>query len=177
MQFVYLPQDHTMVTATQQPQPSSMIADNDLALGRLVDAVSHSQFWASTAIFVVEDDAQDGPDHVSGHRTIAQVISPYTQTGAVDSTLYSTASMLRTMELILGLQPMTQFDAAATPMYASFQTTPNLTPYSALVPQQSLTALNPASAPMAAYFAAADWSRPDAVPEQIMNAGLEAATR
>jgi YVTN family beta-propeller protein len=177
MQFVYLPQDHTMVTATQQPQPSSMIADNDLALGRLVDAVSHSQFWASTAIFVVEDDAQDGPDHVSGHRTIAQVISPYTQTGAVDSTLYSTASMLRTMELILGLQPMTQFDAAATPMYASFQTNPNLRAYTALVPQQSLTALNPASAPMAAYFAAADWSRPDAVPEQIMNAGLEAATR
>jgi hypothetical protein len=85
--------------------------------------------------------------------------------------------MLRSMELILGLQPMTQFDAAATPMYASFQTTPNLTPYSALVPQQSLTALNPASAPMAAYFAAADWSRPDAVPEQIMNTGLEAATR
>jgi hypothetical protein len=80
------------------------------------------------------------------------------------------------MELILGLQPMTQYDAAATPMYASFVSTPNLAPYSALVPQQSLTALNPASAPMAAYFAAADWSRPDAVPEQVMNAGLEAAT-
>jgi hypothetical protein len=175
MQFVYLPQDHTMVTATQQPQPSSMIADNDLALGRLVDAVSHSQFWSSTAIFVVEDDAQDGPDHVSGHRTIAQVISPYTQTGAVDSSPYSTVSMLRTMELILGLQPMTQYDAAATPMYASFNSTPNLAPYSALVPQQSLTALNLASAPMAAYFAAADWSRPDAVPEQVMNAGLKAA--
>lgn len=115
MKFVYLTQDHTMVTATGQPQPSSMIADNDLALGRLVDAVSHSAFWPSTAIFVVEDDAQDGPDHVSGHRTIAQVISPYTQFGSVDSTLYSTVSMLRTIELILGLQPMTQFDAAATP--------------------------------------------------------------
>jgi YVTN family beta-propeller protein len=175
MEFVYLPQDHTMVTATQQPTPSSMIADNDLALGRLVDAVSHSQFWSSTAIFVVEDDAQDGPDHVSGHRTIAQLISPYSQTGAVDSTQYSTVSMLRTMELILGLQPMTQFDAAATPMYASMSPKPDLTAYTAIVPQHSLTALNPASAPMAAYFASADWSAPDAVPEDVMNAGLEAA--
>ncbi len=175
MEFVYLPQDHTMVTATDQPQPTSMVADNDLALGRLVDAVSHSQFWSSTAIFVVEDDAQDGPDHVNGHRTIAQVISPYTQTGAIDSTQYSTVSMLRSMELILGIQPMTQFDAAATPMYASFKSAPNLATYSAIVPQQSLTALNPATAPMAAYFAAADWSRPDAVPEDIMNEGLEAA--
>ena len=172
MEFVYLPQDHTMVTATGQPQPSSMIADNDLALGRLVDAVSHSPFWKSTAIFVVEDDAQDGPDHVSGHRTIAQVISPYTQTGSVDSTLYSTVSMLRTIELILGLQPMTQFDAAATPMFGSFAPTANPTPYTAIVPQQSLTALNPPAAPMAAYFAAADWSMPDAVPEQLMNSVL-----
>jgi hypothetical protein len=124
---------------------------------------------------VVEDDAQDGPDHVSGHRTIAQVISPYSQTGSVDSTQYSTVSMLRSMELILGLQPMTQFDAAATPMYASMRAIPDLTPYLAIVPQQSLTALNPATAPMAAYFASADWSEPDAVPENIMNAGLKAA--
>ena len=169
MEFVYLPQDHTIVTATGQRQPSSMIADNDLALGRLVEAVSHSSFWSSTAIFVVEDDAQDGPDHVSGHRTIAQVVSPYSQHGSVDSTLYSTVSMLRTIELILGLQPMTQFDAASTPMYGSFASTLNPTPYRAIVPQQSLTALNLPSAPMAQYFATADWSRPDAVPEQLMN--------
>jgi hypothetical protein len=175
MQFVYLPQDHTMVTATNQPQPTAMIADNDLALGRLVDAVSHSQFWSSTAIVVVEDDAQDGPDHVSGHRTIAQVISPYTQHGLVDSTHYSTVSMLRTIELILGLQPMTQFDAAATPMYASFSSKPNLAPYSAIAPQVSLTAINSPDAPMAAYFAAAEWSRPDAVSEQLMNQGLIAS--
>jgi hypothetical protein len=83
--------------------------------------------------------------------------------------------MLRTMELILGLQPMTQFDAAATPMYASMGAKPNLAPYTAVVPQQSLTALNPATAPMAAYFASANWSEPDAVPEDVMNAGLKAA--
>ena len=115
VEFVYLPQDHTVGTATTRPKPTAMIADNDLALGQLVDAVSHSSYWKYTAIFVVEDDAQDGPDHVDGHRTIAQVISPYTQTGKVDSTFYSTVSMLRTMEMILGVDPMTQFDAAAPP--------------------------------------------------------------
>ena len=98
-----------------------MMADNDLALGRVVEAVSQSKFWPRTAIFVVEDDAQNGPDHVDAHRTVAYAISPYARRGAVDSTMYSTCSMLRTMELILGLQPMTQFDAAATPMYNSFQ--------------------------------------------------------
>ena len=91
-----------------------MVADNDLALGRLIEAVSHSKFWPETAIFVVEDDAQNGSDHVDAHRTEALVISPYTKRHAVDSTLYSTTSMLRTMELILGLKPMSQFDAAAT---------------------------------------------------------------
>src|SRR3989442_1879226 len=105
-QFVYLPNDHTYDTTQGARRPTAMVADNDLALGRLVDAVSHSQFWASTAIFVVEDDAQDGPDHVDGHRNLGLVISPYTQTGKVDSTLYSTVSMLRTMEMILGVGPM-----------------------------------------------------------------------
>ena len=124
---------------------------------------------------MVEYDAQDSPDHVSGHRTIAQLVSPYSQSGAVDSIQYSTVSMLRTIELILGLQPMTQFDAAATPMFASMGTKRNLTPYNAVVPQQSLVALNPPTSPIAAYFASADWSRPDAVPEEIMNAGLQAA--
>ena len=81
-----------------------MSADNDLALGQIVEAVSHSKFWPQTAIFVVEDDAQNGPDHVDAHRTTAFVISPYTKRGVVDSTMYSTSSMLRTMELILGLQ-------------------------------------------------------------------------
>ena len=98
-----------------------MVADNDLALGRIVEAVSRSKFWKETAIFVVEDDAQNGSDHVDAHRTVALAISPYTKRHYVDSSFYSTSSMLRTMELILGLGPMTQFDAAALPMYASFR--------------------------------------------------------
>ena len=177
VEFVYLPQDHTVGTATTRPKPTAMIADNDLALGQLIDAVSHSSYWKSTAIFVVEDDAQDGPDHVNGHRTIAQVISPYTQTGKVDSTFYSTVSMLRTMELILGLQPMTQFDAAATPMYASFASTPNDAPYSATVPRQSLTAVNGSDAVMGKESNTLDFSRPDASPEELLNLILWRATK
>jgi len=88
-----------------------------LALGRVVGAVSKSKFWKDTAIFVIEDDAQNGPDHVDAHRVVALVISPYTKRKFVDSTLYSTSSLLRTMELVLGLKPMSQFDAAARPMY------------------------------------------------------------
>lgn len=172
VQFVYLPRDHTMVTATGQPQPAAMVADNDLALGRLVEAVSHSDFWHDTAIFVVEDDAQDGPDHVDSHRTIAQVISPYSQHGTVDSTFYSTVSMLRTMELIVGVEPLTLFDATATPMSACFSATPNPAAYDAIIPGTSLTATNSASAPMAAMSSQLDFSQPDALPEQLVNEAL-----
>ena len=132
LQILRLPNDHTHGATPGQRTPTAFVADNDLALGRLVEAVSRSRFWPRTAIFVVEDDAQNGPDHVDAHRTIAFVISPYTRHGAVDSTLYSTSSMLRTMELILGLKPMSQFDAAARPMFNSFQVEPDLTPYTAL---------------------------------------------
>ena len=107
-----------------------MVAENDLALGKLVEAVSQSKFWSETAIFVIEDDTQDGPDHVDVHRSVALVVSPYTKRRYVDSTMYSSSSLLRTMELILGLPPMTQYDAAATPMWASFQAKP-ITPYRA----------------------------------------------
>jgi hypothetical protein len=116
------------------PTPTAYLADNDLALGRVVEAVSRSKFWKETAIFSIEDDAQNGPDHVDAHRTVALVISPYTKRKHVDSTPYSTSSMLRTMELILGLKPMSQFDAAARPMYASFQGKPDLAPYHHEVP-------------------------------------------
>jgi hypothetical protein len=131
LQIVRLPNDHTSGTAAGKWTPATCVKDNDLALGMLVEAVSKSKFWPQTAIFVVEDDAQNGPDHVDAHRTIAYVISPYTKRKFVDSTMYSTASMLRTMELILGLKPMSQFDATATPMYNSFQGQPNLRPYEA----------------------------------------------
>src|SRR2546423_7026955 len=98
----------------------------------VIEAVSKSKFWKETAVFVVEDDAQNGPDHVDAHRTIAFVAGPYTKRGAVDSTMYSTSSMLRTMELILGLKPMSQYDAAATPMFNSFQAKADSRPYRAL---------------------------------------------
>ena len=105
------------------------VASNDLALGRTCRGVSKSKFWPETAIFVIEDDAQNGPDHVDAHRTVGLVISPYTKRGLLDSTQYSTVSMIRTMELILGLPPLSQFDAAATPMFPYFSDIADLTPY------------------------------------------------
>jgi YVTN family beta-propeller protein len=169
VQFVYLPSDHTYATTQHARKPSAYVADNDQAFGELVDAVSHSAFWPSTAIFAVEDDAQDGPDHVDAHRSTAYVISPYTQTGQVDSTFYSGVSVLRTMELIVGVPPMSQFDAAATPMTAAFSSTPNLRPFSVLPPGVSLTATNGASAPLTKASAGIDFSEPDEIPMALMN--------
>jgi len=177
MQFVYLPSDHTWSTTTSARRPTAYVADNDLALGRLVDAVSHSRFWGSTAIFVVEDDTQDGPDHVNGHRMPALVVSPYTQTGEVDSTFYSTASALRTMELILGVGPMTRFDAAATPMTATFASTPDLRPFDFLPPEVSLWAKNKSTAPMAAWSTAQDFSHPDLASTLLENRAIWKSVR
>jgi len=142
LQIVRLPSDHTHGVGVGKRTPTACVADNDVALGMVVEAISRSKFWPSTAIFVVEDDAQNGPDHVDAHRTVALVISPYTKRRVVDSTLYSTSSMLRTMELIMGLQPMTQFDAAAAPMFNSFQAEANLEPYAALPANVDLNAVN-----------------------------------
>jgi YVTN family beta-propeller protein len=177
MQFVYLPSDHTWSTTTSARTPTAYVADNDLALGKLVDAVSHSRFWASTAIFVMEDDTQDGPDHVNGHRMPALVISPYTQSGAVDSTFYSTASALRTMELILGVGPMTQFDATATPMTASFLSTPDLRPFDALPPLVSLWAKNQSTAAMTTWSSMADFSSPDLANPRLLNEAIWKSVR
>src|SRR5262249_14547173 len=149
VEFVYLPRDHTMNTASGQPTPTAMVADNDLAVGRLVEAVSHSNFWPETAIFIVEDDAQDGPDHVEMHRTVAQVISPYTQTGAADSTFHTPVRLPRTVESTVAMPPLTQFEAAATPMSASFSSNPSLQPYNAHTPVASVPATMLESAPMA----------------------------
>jgi hypothetical protein len=134
--------DHTSGTRPGVPTPTAMVADNDLALGRLVEGLSRSKFWPEMAIFVVEDDAQNGPDHVDAHRTVALVVGPHVRRGHVDSTLYSTSSMLRTMELILGLEPMSQFDASARPMFASFQGTPDASPYRHVPAQVDLDAKN-----------------------------------
>jgi YVTN family beta-propeller protein len=169
VQFVYLPRDHTAGTTPRSGRPDAMVADNDLAFGRLVEAVSHSRFWGSTAILAVEDDAQDGPDHVDGHRSTAYVISPYTQTGSVDSTFYSSVSVLRTIELILGLPPMSQFDAAANPMTAAFTSTPNMRPFTALPASVNLNAKNTLDSPMAKASMSIDFSAPDRIPMRLMN--------
>jgi YVTN family beta-propeller protein len=176
VELVRLPNDHTAGTTPNMPTPRAMMADNDLALGRLVEAVSHSAYWPDTAVFVVEDDAQNGPDHVDAHRTVALVLSPYTQTGAVDSTRYTTSSVLRTMELILGLGPMTQFDARATPLLNAFAGTgadaPNLAPYTAITPDQPLDEVNAVDAPLAAESLAMDLSREDLAPERQLNEAI-----
>lgn len=164
-----LPNDHTYGSRVGKHTPTAMVADNDLALGQVVEAISQSRFWKDTAIFVVQDDAQNGSDHVDAHRTVALVISPYTRRGHVDSHLYSTASMLRTMELILGLQPMTQFDAAALPMYDSFQAEPNLNPYQHLPAQVRLDARNGTDAWGAAISEELDFSSEDAADDLVLN--------
>ena len=172
VEFVKFPRDHTCGTSPSCPTPKAMMADSDWALGQLVDTVSHSRFWKDTAIFVIEDDAQDGPDHVDAHRTVGHVISPYTQTSKVDSVFYSSVSMLRTMELILGLQPLTQYDAAANPMFNSFGDRPSTRPYDAIKPAQPLDQPNPADAPLASQSAQMDFSREDQAPEQVLNQAI-----
>jgi hypothetical protein len=125
-----LGEDHTTGTRPGTFTPRACVASNDLALGRIVETITQSKVWHETAIFVIEDDAQNGPDHVDAHRTVGLVISPYTKRKALDSNQYSTVSMIRTIELILGLAPLSQFDAAARPMFASFTDRADLTPYS-----------------------------------------------
>jgi YVTN family beta-propeller protein len=172
VELLRLPNDHTSGTKPGFPTPQAYVADNDLALGRVVDAVTHSKYGKDTAILVTEDDAQNGPDHVDAHRTLGQVISPYTRTGAVDSTLYSTSSLLRTVEDLVGLGPLTQADAQATAMTGAFTDRADLTPYTALRPAAAGTATNSASAPMAALSARQPLGREDLVDEQTFNEAI-----
>ncbi len=144
--ILYLPQDHTAGTSPEVPTPAATVADNDLALGRVVDAISHSRFWPKTCIFVVEDDPQAGFDHVDGHRSICLVASPYAKRGAVVSKFYNQTSVLHTMELMLGLPPMNQFDAMAPAMKDVFTKTPDLRAYNCLPNNIPLDQMNPAKA-------------------------------
>jgi YVTN family beta-propeller protein len=172
-----LGEDHTAGLTPGAYTPIAAVASNDLALGQIVDAVSHSKFWKETAIFVIEDDAQNGPDHVDAHRTVGLVISPWIKRGVVDSTLYTTSSMVRTMELILGLPPMTQFDAAATPMFASFTDAPAFETYDALRPQVDLMARNPATGAGARASLQLDFSDYDRADPDELNRILWAALK
>jgi YVTN family beta-propeller protein len=142
--MMLLPNDHTSGTRPGMPRPEAMVADNDVALGQIVEAVSKSRFWRKTCIFVVQDDPQAGWDHVDAHRTVAFAISPYTKRGAVVSTQYTQAGMVKTIELILGLPPMNQMDLCATPMRECFQAQPDLRPYVAHKNRIPLDRLNAA---------------------------------
>lgn len=169
LQIVRLPNDHTAGTLRNTFTPRAFVADNDRGAGMLVEAVSHSKFWPQTAIFILEDDAQDGPDHVDAHRSPAFIISPYTRRGAVDSTMYSTSSLLHTIELILGLKPMTQYDAAAEPMFNAFQAKADLTPFDSAPAEIDLKERNGARAWGSAESQKMDFSREDATDEQELN--------
>jgi YVTN family beta-propeller protein len=135
LNMFWLSNDHTGGSAS----PAAQVADNDLAVGKMVDTISHSKYWKDSAIFVVEDDSQAGLDHVDGHRAPVQIISPYAQHGVVDNQYYSQITMIRTIEQILGIHPMNQLDTAATPMTGAFTSTPNFTPFNAVPNQTSLT--------------------------------------
>jgi Phosphoesterase family len=168
-QVVRIGNNHTQGTRPGALTPRAYVADNDLALGRLVEAVSHSKYWATTAIFALEDDAQNGPDHVDAHRSIAFIASPYTKRGYVDSTMYTTSGMLRTMELILGIPPMSQYDAAATPMFNSFMNKGELTPFKHHPAKYDLTERNAENAPGARQSASWDFSKEDSLPDIEFN--------
>lgn len=177
LQIVRLPNDHTLGTKKGELTPQAMVAQNDYALGKLVDMVSNSPYWKDTAIFVTEDDAQNGWDSVDAHRTTSLVISPYTQIGKVDSTLYDTTSMLRTMEMILGMKPMTQYDASAVPMINTFTHKPNFNSFKVEEPTYPLDRKNGANAPMAAESAKLDFSGVDHANPEKLNKILWKATK
>jgi DNA-binding beta-propeller fold protein YncE len=178
LEIVRLGNDHTAGTKKGSLTPRAYVADNDLALGRLVEALSRSPFWKETAVFVVEDDAQNGSDHVDAHRTVAFVVSPWTRRGgAVDPTMYSTTSMLRTMELILGLPPLSQHDASATPMSNAFNDTPDLTPFRHRPAEVPLYEENAEGAPMQALSETWDFSREDAAPDIGLNEAVWQSVR
>lgn len=166
---LHLPNDHTMGTAKGNPTPAAMVADNDLALGRLVEIVSRSRYWNTSAILVLEDDAQDGPDHVDARRSILLAISPYTRRHAVSHRAYSTVSVLRTINQILGLASLTYFDDRASSLLVEFRDVPAANPYEALKPQTRLDEKNKDDAPGARESALWDFSRPDRAPEAELN--------
>jgi len=175
--IMWLPNDHTSGTKAGSPKPEAQVADNDLALGKIVDAVSHGAFWKDTCIFVVEDDPQNGWDHVSGYRTTAYVISPYTKRHAVVSTQYNQTGLLRTMELILGLPPMNQLDATATPMFDCFADAPDFTPFDSVSNKVPLDLMNPPAKKVSdaqlrkdAYVSERlPLALPDQCPEDVLN--------
>jgi YVTN family beta-propeller protein len=169
LNIIRLGNDHTNGASPGSLSPRALVAENDVALGRLVEIISHSRIWKESAIFVVEDDAQNGPDHVDAHRSVLLAVSPFIRRGAVDSTLYTTSGVLRTMELILGLPPMSQYDAAATPMYNAFGTTPDPAPYTHLAARVPLDERNDWSTPGAEASLRMNFKEADLAPDLELN--------
>lgn len=167
-----LPEDHTEGLRPGHQTPEACVANNDQAIGRLIDGISHSKFWAETAIFIIQDDAQDGPDHVDTHRTVGLVVSPYCKRGIVDRTHYSTSSMIHTMELILGIPTMTQYDTAATPMTALFTEKPNFEPWTNVPAKIDVNKMNPTSGKLAERSKKLDFSEVDKADWKELNAIL-----
>jgi hypothetical protein len=175
--IICLPNDHTSGTKAGLPTPAAQVADNDLSFGRIVEAISHGPFWKDTCIFAIEDDPQDGWDHVSGYRTTAYVISPYTKRHAVVSANYNQTSLLRTMELILGLPPMNQMDATASPMFECFTSQPDFTAFDSVANNVPLDQLNPAPSAIkdprqrrdAIASSRLRLDKPDQCPEDLLN--------
>jgi len=161
--------NHTQGLRLGSPTPFAHVADNDLAVGMFIEHLSNSPIWKESAVFIVEDDAQNGPDHVDAHRTTAFLAGPFVKRGFVDHTMYSTSEMLRTMELILGLPPMSQYDAAATPMWRSFTATPDNTRFKALPVSVNLNDKNTSTSPTALLSGTFDFSKEDLVPDLIFS--------
>jgi len=161
--------DHTEGLSKGRPTPFAHVADNDWGVGMFIDYLSHSSVWKESVVFILEDDAQNGPDHVDAHRSPAYVIGPYVKRNFVDHTMYSTSSMLRTIELILGLPPMSQYDAAATPMYRSFTATPNYTAYNAIPAKIDITEKNTSDGVSAKLSSTFDFSQEDKVPDLVFS--------
>lgn len=161
--------DHTEGMQAGRPTPYAHVADNDLAVGMLIDHLSKSPVWKESVVFILEDDAQNGPDHVDAHRSPAYVVGPHVKRNYVDHTMYTTSGMLRTMELILGLPPMTQYDAAATPMWRSFTSQPDYSTFTYLPSNVNLKDRNPANTKLANISAKYNWSKEDAVPDLVFN--------
>ena len=164
-----LGEDHTNGTTPGQFSPNACVGSNDLGLAKIVAAASRSRFWPEMAIFVIEDDTQNGPDHIDAHRTVGFVVSPYAKRGYIDSTLYTTASMIRTMELILGLPPLTQYDAAATPMFNCFQRQALVVPYTILTPPVDLWEKNTTKSAYWRESSRMNFTEFDRAPEDELN--------
>jgi hypothetical protein len=168
LEILHLPNDHTSAGKPGLPSPPAAVADNDLALGRIVDALSHSPFWKNTVVFVVEDDAQAGPDHVDSHRSVLLVASAWNRAG-VYHRFVNTTDVLATMEEILGLEPMSQFDRFGRPLREIWADHADTQPYTAITPTQSLTTLNVADNRDARASAAMDFTQADRIDDDELN--------